>query len=667
MAEGTKKLMPSFLNFGNISYKIVYSLLLGFFTISPFLIKCQPVNDDICSAISLTVNSNYCYDGTNVGATTVSSDKIGGCWVGGTKSHTVWYTFIAPASGNVMITTDHPGCTLINSQLAVFSSSDNTCNGSLDVEIGCDENGGTVCITCAAAVLTGLTPGKIYFIELDGYSTNVGTFCIDVHDGGDILTNDDCANAMNIWVGSSCNLQIQCSFTGYPNSINTGGTGEAWETAPACWTQGTSLNTVWYKFTAVSTTTNIQIEAVQGGTDPHVAIYSGTCGSLSLVACQEDKGGGGAAGKGVDLNFATTVGQTYYVQYDSDDEFGCNKICVNSSGGSTASSNDVCASAQTLPLNNSIIANNWLATADGSFSCGSTENSVWFKYTPSISGIYYFTLLSQNGCYNFNNSASTHTSYYRASIQMAVYNTSACTPSPSNEFDCVSSENTNNINISVNLTGGQTYLVMVDGLYGASCQFTIEASDYNPLPISLISFNGYNKENVNIIEWITASETNNDYFTIECSANAQDFEEIGRVKGAGNSNTYINYNLIDRNPQKTVNYYRLKQTDINGNINYPSAIIAIDNSNQDQNTLTVFPNPNDGTEITININGFNSDEVIITIQDILGRVMYVKSNNIEMDKSNTISVMPDDKLVSGIYFVGVSNDEISLNKKIAVK
>lgn len=660
--------MPASSNFGNLLYRIICYLLLSFFTVSPFFLKGQPVNDNICNAISLTVNSNSCYNGTNVGATTVPSDKVGSCWIGGTKSHTVWYTFTAPASGNVMVTTDNSGGTLTDSQLAIFSSSDNTCNGAL-TEKGCDENGGSECITCAAAVLTGLTPGKIYFVELDGHSTNTGTFCIDVHDGGDILTNDDCADAMNMWVGSSCNLQNQCTNTSYPNSINTGATGEAsWETAPVCWTQGTTLNTVWYKFTAVNTTTNIQIEAVSGDTDPHVAIYSGACGSLTLVACQEDKGGGGAAAKGVDITFSTNVGQTYYIQYDSDTEFGCNKICLNSSGGSTVPSNNACASAQTLTLNTPATGNNWLATTDGSFSCGTTENSVWYKFTPLISGIYYFTLLSQSGCYNLNNSSSTHTNFFQASLQMAVYNTSTCTPSSSNEFDCVSSENSNNIDISVDLTGGLTYLIMVDGLYGASCQFSIEASDYSVLPVSLISFNGYNKEDVNVIEWITASETNNDYFTIERSANAQDFGEIGHIKGAGNSNSYINYSFTDYEPENTVSYYRLKQTDLDGKINYPSTVIAIKNSNkQEQNTLTVFPNPNDGIEIKINVNGFNSNEVVITIQDILGRVLYVKRNDTEMDKNNTIPVMPDDKLNSGIYFVNVSNDEISLNEKIVIK
>ncbi|MFA4851252.1 MAG: T9SS type A sorting domain-containing protein [Bacteroidales bacterium] len=663
MAEGTKELMPSSSNFGNLLYRIVCSLLLSFFTVSPVFLKCQPVNDDICNAISLAVNSNYCYDGTNVGATTVSSDKIGSCWIGGTKSHTVWYTFTAPASGNVMVTTDNSGGTLTNSQLAIFSSSDNTCNGTLTEE-ECDENGGSGCDLCAAAVLTGLTPGKIYFVELDGYSTENGTFCIDVHDGGDILTNDDCANAMNMWVGSSCNLQNQCTYTTYPNSINTGATGEiSWETAPACWTQGTALNTVWYKFTAVNTTTNIQIEYTGGGApDPHVAVYSGACGSLALVACQEDN-----SGKEVNLSFSTTVAQTYYIQYDSDKELGCNKICLNSSGGSAVPSNNACASAQTLVLNTPVNSDNWLATDDGSFSCGTTENSVWYKFTPLISGIHYFTLLSQEGCYNFNNSASTHTSFYGASLQMVVYNTSTCTPSSSSEFDCVSSENSNNIDISASLTGGLTYLIMVDGLYGASCEFFIEASDYNVLPVSLISFNGYNKEDVNIIEWITASETNNDYFTIERSANAKDFGEIGHIKGAGNSNTSVNYSFTDYELENIVNYYRLKQTDLDGKINYPSTIIAIDNSEQNQNPLTVFPNPNDGIEIKINVNGFNSNEVVITIQDILGRILYAKKTDTEMDKSNTIPVMFDDKLNSGIYFVSVSNDEISLNKKIVVK
>ncbi len=84
------------------------------------------------------------------------------------------------------------------------------------------------------------------------------------------------------------------------------------------------------------------------------------------------------------------------------------------------------------------------------------------------------------------------------------------------------------------------------------------------LPIELISFKGEPYNDYNLLKWITASETNNDYFTIERSFDAIDFQVVGRVDGAGNSTSNLSYSLTDMKPYAGVTYYRLKQTDYNG-------------------------------------------------------------------------------------------------------
>lgn len=139
-----------------------------------------PGNDAICSATSLTVDGD-CNAGTNYFGTTVSGDAIGSCWVASSKSHTVWYSFTAPSNGATDIYVEAFGYhTLTNTQVAVFSSSDNTCSGTLTA-VGCDENTGTPgCTNCAFEQLTGLTSGNTYFIEVDGNGTDTGSFCISV-------------------------------------------------------------------------------------------------------------------------------------------------------------------------------------------------------------------------------------------------------------------------------------------------------------------------------------------------------------------------------------------------------------------------------------------------------------------------------------------------------
>ncbi|HHB78031.1 MAG TPA: T9SS type A sorting domain-containing protein [Saprospiraceae bacterium] len=84
------------------------------------------------------------------------------------------------------------------------------------------------------------------------------------------------------------------------------------------------------------------------------------------------------------------------------------------------------------------------------------------------------------------------------------------------------------------------------------------------LPIELVAFDAFAKNNHVTLTWETATETNNDYFHVERSTNGQRFEVIGKVIGAGNSTTTQRYTFIDPTPAHGTNYYRLSQTDFDG-------------------------------------------------------------------------------------------------------
>ena len=85
------------------------------------------------------------------------------------------------------------------------------------------------------------------------------------------------------------------------------------------------------------------------------------------------------------------------------------------------------------------------------------------------------------------------------------------------------------------------------------------------LPIELSDFS-VRKKNAAAVElnWTTSSEINNDFFTIEKSRNGFDFLEIGMLDGQGQSNSNNHYRFIDEQPYEGYNYYRLKQTDFDG-------------------------------------------------------------------------------------------------------
>jgi len=97
--------------------------------------------------------------------------------------------------------------------------------------------------------------------------------------------------------------------------------------------------------------------------------------------------------------------------------------------------------------------------------------------------------------------------------------------------------------------------------------FTVgSAFNATPLPVGVSSFDANCNENKATLNWITSSETNNNYFTISKSVDGITFEESGKVYGAGNSSQTISYEWIDPVSNSDEVYYRLSQTDFDGSI-----------------------------------------------------------------------------------------------------
>jgi hypothetical protein len=96
------------------------------------------------------------------------------------------------------------------------------------------------------------------------------------------------------------------------------------------------------------------------------------------------------------------------------------------------------------------------------------------------------------------------------------------------------------------------------------------------LPIELKYFDIIKTYEGNLIVWITASETNNDYFLLERSYDGENWVGLDKINGAGSSNLNIRYNYIDKDFGNFINYYRLTQVDFDGNFEVFN-IISIDN------------------------------------------------------------------------------------------
>ncbi len=95
------------------------------------------------------------------------------------------------------------------------------------------------------------------------------------------------------------------------------------------------------------------------------------------------------------------------------------------------------------------------------------------------------------------------------------------------------------------------------------------------LPITLASFTANtNKNNTVNLKWVTASEYNNDRFEIEHSIDGSNFNLIGTVKGKLKSTELEEYTFIHEQPNAGINYYRLKQIDVDGTSTYSDLVAA---------------------------------------------------------------------------------------------
>jgi len=116
--------------------------------------------------------------------------------------------------------------------------------------------------------------------------------------------------------------------------------------------------------------------------------------------------------------------------------------------------------------------------------------------------------------------------------------------------------------------------------------FDVCYSTICPLFIEMTSFSVNYSNGFNLLKWSTSTEVDNDYFLIERSSNAIDFDGLVKIKGAGNSNQNVNYSYVDDFQLKGIVYYRLKTVSYDGKTE-TSNVIAIESKNSDRDLVKI--------------------------------------------------------------------------------
>ncbi len=466
----------------------------GTFTMCVTTPPAAPANDICGSAVNLTVNTTCtATSGTTVGAT----QSFPGC--SGTADEDVWYQFTA--TNSVQTVTVTPTTSSLDMVVEVYSGTSCTSLTS----IACVDN--TFSGSAETVNLVGLTVGNVYRIRTyDYYTGSTGNFNICVTGTPTATpTNDNPCSAIALpTVTSACN---------YLNFTNVGATATTSAPNPtscvggsATGTYGSSSADVWFAITVPSTGhINITSRPNMGSgriVDGAMALYSGTCGSLTQIACSNNNNYPGANNDLLPMINRTglTPGSTVYLRYwgvsNSTGNFG---LCV------TTATNDDCANALYIcDINGYNGSTSAAYTADRPGNMhgnnetpagvnlvdGTNSGGPFGYYPPSnvpgpFSSPSIDVNIENNSWIRFTAAAATATltvsiydcfvgNYPSGGIQMQIFSSTGCSNfSPISNFE----ENSTGFVITANgLTVGNDYILMVDGYAGDICSYTISAN-----------------------------------------------------------------------------------------------------------------------------------------------------------------------------------------------
>lgn len=484
---------PANLTIGNIYIVRVYNYGTGAgtgnFTICVTNPTPAPSNNFCGNAIALSVNASCTITaGTSGGA----SQSYPGCV--GTADDDVWYKFVA-TNTTVTITVD-PSSTMD----AVVQLYSGTCGSPTSMQ--CMDNG--LYNTNEVINAVGLVVGSTYYVRVYDYynETGGGAFdiCITGPPSSSIPTNDSPCTAIALQeVTSDCNYS---QFTTIGATASTGAPTPASCAGGSGAQQGgfsVSSKDVWFTVVAPANgKLTITPQPGYGMNDAVMVLYSGTCNSLTQIACSDDHNYPGTTNdtKPYISQSSLTPGATYYIRYfgygSSSGNFG---ICVASP------TNDLCGTALYI-----CDLNGYSASTSAAFTvdrpCNMRGNNEDVNGVDQADGVNTGGVFGQGGSWgtgapafdvNINNNswirftAGAGTAvlnvavgdcwkgnYPQGGIQMQIFSASGCCNfTPVSNFE----ENSTGFTITANnLTIGTDYFLMVDGFAGDICNYTISAN-----------------------------------------------------------------------------------------------------------------------------------------------------------------------------------------------
>lgn len=165
------------------------------------------------------------------------------------------------------------------------------------------------------------------------------------------------------------------------------------------------------------------------------------------------------------------------------------------------------------------------------------------------------------------------------------------------------------------------------------------------LAVEFAYFEGYQSKNEIVIEWITETESSNDYFEIEHGNDGRTFKYVEKIDGAGTSLDANVYKYVHRFPTNGLNYYRLKMVEFDGTITY-SKVITLEI--ESEVIINIFPTTVD-TELNVKLFEAVDENTTISIFSSTGKNIA----NYQIGVGDNSLQIPTANLIAGIYYIKI--------------
>lgn len=617
----------------------------------------SPTNDNICSRQYIgDLNSGPIgpVNGTNDCATVEPNEPNVG-----NNDETVWYSFVAPTSGQAFI--DVNSISGIDVNFNLYHNSGGCIFDSL-YQVGGNAN--DLLSFDADLAEDCLIPGDTYMVQIDGVDIlgDFGDFTISITDPQPTFSgpsNDDCGGAIPLPIGTE-----PCQGSGNWNVFNYGDPTVSLNNnfVQGC---GDNCGDVWFSFTMPASGT-----VLMEGNDDYgflglnnselaVAAYEGPCNNLTPTNC--DVGG---TFSDPQYYIQGTPGQTYYLQVfddggdDINEDFG---LCLTDRCGS-----DSCQTA--TPMQDGI----WYcwdtdgATGEtpgvdpGYTECGdgsAPDHSVYFSYTTDSCPTIILTVQGTIG-------GSCILSQPTDGLSIAIFqDATPCDNAPDALVDCELTDACEGTSYfftrGYNLPIGTQLIIQLDGFQlTGNNNGQIRIDEVCPLDVEYESFVAYREGVVHELEWaVSDADALQGTFFIERSLDATNFQQIGEVDGqstassggsASGSNSGYDYRFTDYQPVPGHNYYRLNFLDQNGEQSYSEVVDVYFDEFTGVRIVGLYPNPA-SDRVTLSTFVGMEGEFEVEFVDLNGKVIRTETMEFEAGFNEKEFVLDD--ITGGMYVI----------------